>query len=109
VLEATGHRAASRGAQLVLVRVQVDRAATLGSGAAPTQRAGGTRARAKLARPVLLIGAVRPAGHLTMPADRSMRKSWMVNPPGIALASGSGLIVWGWPAARSAARVAPPP
>ena len=45
--------------------------------------------RAKLARPELLIGAVAPAGHLRMPADLSMRKSWMVNPPGIALWSGS--------------------
>ena len=30
-------------------------------------------------------------------------------PPGTALASGRGLIVWRWPAARSAARVSPPP
>ena len=65
--------------------------------------------RAKLTRPELVIGAVTPAGHLTMPADRSMRKSWMVNPPGTALWSGIGLIVWRWPAARSAARVSPPP
>jgi hypothetical protein len=33
----------------------------------------------------------------------------MVNPPGTALASGIGLIVWVWPAARSAARVCPEP
>jgi hypothetical protein len=33
----------------------------------------------------------------------------MVNPPGTALRSGMGLIVWVWPAARSAARVGPEP
>jgi hypothetical protein len=36
---------AAGGAQLVLVRVQVDRAATLGGGAASPQRAGATLAR----------------------------------------------------------------
>ena len=50
--------------------------------------------RAKLARPELLIGAVAPAGHLRVPAWVSMRKSWMVNPPGTVLDSGSGFIVW---------------
>jgi hypothetical protein len=65
--------------------------------------------RAKLAWPELVIGAVAPAGHLTMPACRSMRKSWTVNPPGTALWSGIGLIVWVWPAARRAARVSPEP
>jgi hypothetical protein len=46
--------------------------------------------RAKLAWPELEIGATWPAGHLAVPAWRSIRKSWMVNPPGTALASGSG-------------------
>jgi hypothetical protein len=44
--------------------------------------------RAKLARPELVIGAVWPARHLTVRACRSIRKSWMVNPPGTALCSG---------------------
>jgi hypothetical protein len=35
-----------------------------------------------------------PAGHLRMPAWRSRRKSWMVNPPGTAPCNGIGLIVW---------------
>jgi hypothetical protein len=65
--------------------------------------------RVKLARPELVIGAGEPAGHLTTAACWSMRKSWMVNPPGTALWSGIGLIVWVWPAVRSAARVAQPP
>jgi hypothetical protein len=65
--------------------------------------------RVKLARPELVIGTWRPAGHRTMPAWRSIRKSWIVNPPGTALCSGGGLIVWEWPAARSTARVSPPP
>jgi hypothetical protein len=53
--------------------------------------------------------AVEPAGHLAVPACRSMPKSWMVNPPGTALDGGIGLIVWVWPAARRAARVCPAP
>jgi len=65
--------------------------------------------RAKLARPELVIGATWPAGHLRLPAWVSRRKSWMVNPPGTALWSGMGLIVWVWPAARRAARAAPAP
>jgi hypothetical protein len=41
--------------------------------------------RAKLARPELVIDAAWPAGHLTVPACRSIRKSWVVNPPGTVL------------------------
>jgi DDE superfamily endonuclease len=65
--------------------------------------------RTKLTRPELVIGAVAPAGHLAVPASRSIWKSWMVNPPGTALCSGIGLIVWVCPAARRAARVCPDP
>ena len=43
--EACCGRAAAGGAQLVLVAVEVDGAALLGGGAAPTQRTGGTLAR----------------------------------------------------------------
>jgi hypothetical protein len=45
LLEACCGRAAAGGAQLVLVAVEVDGAALLGGGAAPTQRTGGTLAR----------------------------------------------------------------
>jgi hypothetical protein len=65
--------------------------------------------RAKLAPEAAVIVAVAPAGHLAVAAAWSMPKSWMVNPPGTALESGSGLIVWSCSAARSAARVSPPP
>jgi len=60
-------------------------------------------------QPELAIGAVWPAGHLTVPACWSIWKSWTVNPPGVALDKGIGLIVCVWPAARRAARVAPDP
>jgi hypothetical protein len=99
---------AAGGAQLVLVPMQPDRAPLLGGSAAPAQRAVLTPAgKAGLARAGDRRGVARrtPDG----PACRSIRKSWMVNPPGTALWSGMGLIVWAWPAARSAARVAPDP
>ena len=106
LLEAPGHRLAAGGAQLVLVRVEVDGPARLA--VVQCRRSGHCwHQRAKLAWPELVIGAAWPAGHLTMPACLSIRKSWMVNPPGTALWSGMGLIVWLWPAARRAARVAP--
>jgi hypothetical protein len=108
VLEAARGGAAAGGAQLVLVRVDVDRAASLGGGAALAQRA--TLAVAgEAGLPELVIGAVYPAGHLAVPAWGSIWKSWMVNPPGTALDSGIGLLVWRWPAARRAARVCPDP
>jgi hypothetical protein len=37
--------------------------------------------RAKLAWPDAVIGAVAPAGHLTVPACWSIWKSWTVNRP----------------------------
>jgi hypothetical protein len=59
LLERLGHRAAPSGAQLVLVRMQADRAALLGGGAAPAQRAALAPAgEAGLARAV--IGATCP-------------------------------------------------
>jgi hypothetical protein len=90
------------GAQLVLVGVDADRTASLGGGAALAQRAGPAPS-GEAGLPDAVIVAVAPAGQATVPAWGSMRKS----PPGVALGSGIGLIVWVWPTARSAAREPP--
>jgi hypothetical protein len=56
-----------------------------------------------------VTGTVCPAGQVTVRAARSITKSSLVNPPGTAARDPIGLIVWWWPAARSAVRVGPPP
>jgi hypothetical protein len=56
-----------------------------------------------------VIATVWPAGQVTVCWSRSILKSSLVNPPGTADRSGSGLIVCRCPAARSPARVSPPP
>jgi hypothetical protein len=63
----------------------------------------------KLACPDGVMRALEPAGQVTVPAWGSMVKSCLVNPPGTALVSGPGLIVWRCFAARSAARISPAP
>ena len=55
------------------------------------------------------IATVWPAGQVTVLACKSTAKSSLVRPPGTAAGRGIGLIVCACPAARSAARVAPPP
>jgi hypothetical protein len=70
LLEGPGHRLAAGGAQLVLVRMQADNAATLGGRAAPAQRAA-------LAWPELVIARPGPPGTRgCQPAGRSGNRGW---------------------------------
>jgi hypothetical protein len=99
---------AAGGAQLLLMRVDLDRAPVLGAGAALPQRA-----------------ALAPSGEAGLPrrgdlglvAGRAARGAGVLvdaevvdgKPTRTALGNGNGLIVWVWPAARRAARVCPDP
>jgi hypothetical protein len=79
LLEAAGGRAAAGGAQLIFVRVHQDRAPIPWRWCSAPRTWQRWQWRAKLACPDAVV--VAPAGHLTVPALRSMWKSWMVNPP----------------------------
>jgi hypothetical protein len=74
LLKAARGRAAAGGAQLLLVGVDADRAATSGGGAALAQRAALAPAR-EAGLPDALIGVTQPAGQQTVPACRSIWKS----------------------------------